>query len=51
MKLKLEFKSSKGTKLKIDMDKKQPNPTSLENIYFSIQILYVLIKLVQALVN
>ena len=51
MKLKIEFKSSNGTKLQIDMDKKQRNSTLLENIYFSIQILYVLIKLIQALVN
>ncbi|MGG0706781.1 hypothetical protein [Bacillus paramobilis] len=51
MKLKLEFKSSNGTKLKINMDKKQRNFTSLEKIYFSVQTIYVFIKLAQALVN
>ena len=51
MKFKLKFKSQKGTALKIAINKNVQYPNSIENIYFSLQILYVLIKLVQALVN
>lgn len=51
MKFKLKFKSQKGTELKIAINKNAQYSNSIENIYFSLQILYVLIKLIQALVN
>ncbi|MED1412578.1 MULTISPECIES: hypothetical protein [Bacillus] len=51
MKFRLKFKFSRGTELKVDIDKNQKHPNSIENIYFSLQTLYILIKLVQALIT
>lgn len=51
MKPKLKFKSTRGTQFKFNLDNRHQQPHLLENIYLTIKILYILIKLVQALLN